>query len=745
MTMSAHAAASAHEVARPWPAGLLHKLMGAVRPEFRADVLVADTTNPMFGPGPCAVAGCDRAITGHGLCSGHRQRWVKAGRPDLASFIAETDPRWRRHQPNAACLVEACGYGSARRGLCGLHAQRWEHSGRPDLSAWLASPPAVKQPPVGSNCRIMHCQLWPQASSPFCHSHHNTWRANGHPDIEEFISNFASVPVLALQRIQLDALAPQLKLEMQFALQCRHDERRGKISPPVVNRVVDMLARSGVVSLTDYPEPSWRQGGHPELNDTMARAFLTSAIRKVADLADDDGWTAEYPRDVWKMRRLGYPGEVTMRFTGIAQPWLRELAKRWVRWRLATGLGLEAGARRPVLAITRFSRFLTTAGVQDFAGINRVLLERYMADLHTAFGTSNQQSLHIGQLSLFLAAIRQHRWEPELPAEAMFYPADIPKKPDRLPRALTEQVMAQLEQNTNLDRWSNQAYRLITLILMRCGLRITDALRLATDCVVTDTDGAAYLRYYNHKMKREALVPIDEELRASIDEQRQHVATRWPDSPRFLLPRPTKNIDGSQPLTSSTYRLALYRWLHSCDIRDEHGKPVHITPHQWRHTLGTALINKDVPQEVVRRILDHESPQMTAHYPTARHDSASALGTSPQSQHPGHRDRPGPRRPARRRLVGQAAPRPRHPGTTERLLRPTRPEELPARQRLLDLPHVHHHGRVPAPAPPAAPTDPTNHQRGRRPRTDSPDPDEPAGRQQPTKDHHRAGRQPGCR
>jgi len=89
---------------------------------------------------------------------------------------------------------------------------------------------------------------------------------------------------------------------------------------------------------------------------------------------------------------------------------------------------------------------------------------------------------------------------------------------------------------------------------------------------------------------------------------------RWPETARFLLPRPTKNIDGSQPLTSSTYRLALYRWLRSCDIRDEHGKPVHVTPHQWRHTLGTALINKDVPQEVVRRILDHESPQMTAHY-----------------------------------------------------------------------------------------------------------------------------------
>jgi len=29
---------------------------------------------------------------------------------------------------------------------------------------------------------------------------------------------------------------------------------------------------------------------------------------------------------------------------------------------------------------------------------------------------------------------------------------------------------------------------------------------------------------------------------------------------------------------------------------------------------GTRLINRDVPQEVVRRILDHDSPVMTAHY-----------------------------------------------------------------------------------------------------------------------------------
>jgi hypothetical protein len=160
--------------------------------------------------------------------------------------------------------------------------------------------------------------------------------------------------------------------------------------------------------------------------------------------------------------------------------------------------------------------------------------------------------------------------------------------------------MAQIEDPANLARFTNPAYRLATLILIRAGLRVTDALSLSRDCVVTDADGAPYLRYDNHKMKRQALVPIDEQLHALIVEQQARVG----DAP-VLFPRPTKNPDGRAPIASPTYRLALYRWLTCCEVRDTHGQPVRMTPHQWRHTLGTRLINKDVPQEVVRRILDH--------------------------------------------------------------------------------------------------------------------------------------------
>ena len=49
-------------------------------------------------------------------------------------------------------------------------------------------------------------------------------------------------------------------------------------------------------------------------------------------------------------------------------------------------------------------------------------------------------------------------------------------------------------------------------------------------------------------------------------------------------------------------------------MRDELGRAVHVTPHQWRHTYATRLINGDVSQEVVRRLLDHTTHTMTARY-----------------------------------------------------------------------------------------------------------------------------------
>jgi len=595
--------------------GLRASLLAAVRPQFRADELVFDPQDPVFGGKACLVAGCGRTAGGQELCQGHWRRWTAAGRPGVRVFAAAAGPGWRgKDAPLACCRAPGCRYGVGRRkDLCVRHAWAWERAGMPDLGGWLGGLPPSPAAAVPAGCGISSCQLWAEPGRHWCRWHGVTWKRRGRPPAAEFAAGWAAGVAAPgyERRIRLDALPAHLKLEVQYALQRRHDERAAKAPPVVVMGAVRVLAASGASSLLDRTEQQWRdQFGGPRSD---AAALLAWFRRQVADLAEGTGWDAEYRRDTWQMHRLGYSARRVLDFSGIPQPQLKDLAKRWIRWRLSTGLALDAGGRRPLRALTRFAVFLDAHGITGTSGIDRAVLEDYLADLQATMGSRQQRASHIGMTGAFLTAIRQHGWDPALPATAMFFPGDQPRRGEQLPRALAGHVMTQVENPGNLARQPNPAYRLVTLILIRCGLRVSDALRLALDCVVTDGGGAPYLRYYNHKMKREALVPIDEELRALIGEQQNRIVGRYP-SGTVLFPQASKNPDGRVPAGSATYRLVLHRWLADCDIRDEHGRPVHLTPHQWRHTLGTALINRDVPQHVVQKILDHDSPLMTAHY-----------------------------------------------------------------------------------------------------------------------------------
>ena len=76
----------------------------------------------------------------------------------------------------------------------------------------------------------------------------------------------------------------------------------------------------------------------------------------------------------------------------------------------------------------------------------------------------------------------------------------------------------------------------------------------------------------------------------------------------------TGNDDGSKPYSHRTFGQQLEHWQRVIGLRDEAGQPVTVTGHQFRHTLGTRLINSGVPQHVVQKLLGHASPHMTSHY-----------------------------------------------------------------------------------------------------------------------------------
>jgi integrase len=473
------------------------------------------------------------------------------------------------------------------------------------MASWLQSPaPAPPPASLPRTCLVGTCHLWVNGRRPLCGSHDSRWKGAGRPDLDEFAAACEDPGPGTGESIDLRRLPPQLRLEVQYVLQRRSDEAKARIIPGKVQRVIHLLARDEITSFLDGSEESWSRFCPGKGHEHGRTAFVLDAHRRIEELAYGRGWEVEYPRPVWRLRNLGIDkqGRASISFADIPQPWLTDLAKRWARWRLSIGHSAEYVADG-VSAVARFARFVAAADVHTLADVDRALIERYLADLHTEIAGRRCHGNQIGALAGFLTAIRQHHWDDSLPTTTMFFAEDYPKHGELLPRALAEHVMAQVENPANLHRWNNPTYRLITLILIRCGVRISSALQLSFDCVVTDAHGAPYLRYYNTKMKREALVPIDDNLSREIREQQQRVLRCWPAGTPLLLPRPHKNLDGTLPIRTSTYREALNRWLRRCDVRDEHGQPVHLTPHQWRHTLGTRLINRDVPQQVVQRIL----------------------------------------------------------------------------------------------------------------------------------------------
>lgn len=239
-----------------------------------------------------------------------REKLSAALRTEFSGDVIVFDPR----DPvfgGPACVVSGCIRVGHGQGLCNAYHLRWRNGGRPGLGTFVAT------------------------TDPRCLG----GRAVG--DV---------VPAFERQ-VTLTTLAPELRLEVQYLLQCRRDDQLARCSVPTAARMVRVLEDIPVTSLLDWDESRWRTSfGRPAPKDSAARALLIYGLGKLDELAFGHGWENEYPRDVWRLHYLGYPtGDglpARLHFDHIAQPWLRELAKRWLRWRLSAGLGAteEPGA-----------------------------------------------------------------------------------------------------------------------------------------------------------------------------------------------------------------------------------------------------------------------------------------------------------------------------------------------------------------------------------------------------------------
>jgi Phage integrase family len=139
-------------------------------------------------------------------------------------------------------------------------------------------------------------------------------------------------------------------------------------------------------------------------------------------------------------------------------------------------------------------------------------------------------------------------------------------------------------------------------------MRISELLQLPVDCLTQDARGVHYLRYMQGKVKRENAIPISLEIARIIQEQQAEGRNHGKPS-MWLFPNERGDV-----IKQATFAHRINRLAYDHDIRDATGKLFRFQSHQFRHTVGTRMINLGVPHHIIQRYLGHRGPEMTSRY-----------------------------------------------------------------------------------------------------------------------------------
>ena len=605
-------------------------LEGALRGEFLVSPLILPPGSPLAPP-QCGVEGCPRAgeTTPWGrfdtrLCGAHHQKWVKDGKPGCSDWlVGQLPPRILR--PIERCGAVACVRSVECAGLCGAHRSHWVQAGRPALERFASSARAVTS--GDARCLVDGCEFPCVARSRagLCDAHSkrfHTWRQNrahlvgADRSVERFVEYLGVCGTHAALACLPLPQAPLVALELRFWLQCRHDEGGGFIHSFRWSETVGRLNESGVQSLLD---DDWRRRRDAsEETRVPTWLFYVNCARKALLMFRgrcglDDPWA----RDVWHIPGLPVDEQAIGRLRNldwrpIRPAWLRELAKRWARHRLRAGISTShVNAVR--LAVARLIEFceLQGWGLDDPGCLTRELFDAFLDHVRFLEVSAKQKHRIVYGVKQLFEDAHDLGWI-SLRHPRVYLSGELPIQRQWLPRALPAEVMVRLNQPRSLEPLT-VSERAAVLVLMDCGLRATDTVCLKIDAVMSGSDGAPYLRYWNHKRRREAVVPISDRAAQAIAAQRAWVRERHPDC-EWLFPRLHANGLGKQPMGYTFIFTTLRRWAEALDLRDEHGEPFRPTPHAFRHTYATGLVNNDVDLFSVQSLLDHDSPEMTWRY-----------------------------------------------------------------------------------------------------------------------------------
>ncbi len=280
------------------------------------------------------------------------------------------------------------------------------------------------------------------------------------------------------------------------------------------------------------------------------------------------------------------------------------------------------------LAIERgLSKHTTAAYRRDLTGYLAVLDARGVTDASAitgddvaAFRTAlADRGLAPASVARHLSAVKAlHRWlvDERVAVEDVAKDQRPPKQPSRLPKAISVSQMQRLLETVSGDDPASLRDRALLELLYATGARISELIALDVD------DVGESLVKVTGKGAKQRLVPVGSFARAALDawlvRGRAALATSGRGGPALLL-----GARGGRLSRQAAWEI-IQRVAEEADVP-------HVSPHTFRHSFATHLLEGGADVRVVQELLGHASVATTQIY---THVTADTLRDMYTTAHP---------------------------------------------------------------------------------------------------------------
>ncbi len=603
LSAAAGAAEYRHVLAGAELDGPAERLAALLDPSFLSEagwhpvsrVLSLPAGHRLLGRAVCRVGGC--ATTVHAGLGGVCYRcFTRLARQGLTADQIAGSPQL----PPLPARVTRCAVRGCQREptvtqaiLCQPHARQFrQRAGKPAIEAFLADPRVRPLPPF-MPCAVAACTRSSDSARGYCNTHYQRWRVvtATDPDLDTRQWQLGEPAVAEGGQVSLRGLPPLVVVQLLFGVWQRTCGG-AKITDTDLRAACRALGRQQITSIEEC-----------DVGDVLGkpvRSLLNAFMRHVRQALADPA--SEQSRDIWDLAIFGHPGRLS--FTGIAQPWLRQAARRWAAEELPRHRGKGAtNVRAKINALARLSESLRSR-----PGYHRNVICRGARAVLTGIRA--------------MGLTRPGQAAAGLPGDVVIGAADIPAEAERGEpgRDLPPEIMTAL--CAHLDTLQPAEVKAATQIAIDTGRRPEDILGLTLDCLARDKDGAAVLVYDNAKAHRLGRrLPVSEATATVITGQQARVRARFPGTPRGelkLLPAARRNPDGRRPMTIDMLEGRHRAWagrLGPLRTRDGTGfDTAKIVPYAYRHTFAQRHADAGVPIDVLAELLDHRNLNVTRRY-----------------------------------------------------------------------------------------------------------------------------------